>query len=219
LDFVSRATIVSLEDFEQRLNQAIERNAFLESELDDKESLLVSVQRLKDEARDLRQELAVRERQQEVTRKSAPSSPTLDCEKMDSAVQASLSLPATPVGKGSENSFPSPKAIPNGFGTSPLTPSARISALNIVGDLLRKVGALESKLAACRNFAKDQASRKSYISGNVTSGIVNSNGTKYPHPAHTSFFDKGAVNGFDQGPPGLGASRPSSAPGMLPLSI
>ncbi|RMB95050.1 hypothetical protein DUI87_28492 [Hirundo rustica rustica] len=140
LERAKRATIVSLEDFEQRLNQAIERNAFLESELDDKESLLVSVQRLKDEARDLRQELAVRERQQEVTRKSAPSSPTLDCEKMDSAVQASLSLPATPVGKGSENSFPSPKAIPNGFGTSPLTPSARISALNIVGDLLRKVG-------------------------------------------------------------------------------
>ncbi|KAG8128908.1 hypothetical protein E2320_015922, partial [Naja naja] len=29
-----------------------------------------------------------------------------------------------------------------------------------------------------------------------------------------------AVNGFDQGPPpSLGASRPSSAPGMLPLSI
>lgn len=46
-----RATIMSLEDFEQRLNQAIERNAFLESELDEKENLLVSVQRLKDEAR------------------------------------------------------------------------------------------------------------------------------------------------------------------------
>uniref|UniRef100_A0A673VKH2 Nuclear distribution protein nudE-like 1 n=2 Tax=Suricata suricatta TaxID=37032 RepID=A0A673VKH2_SURSU len=111
LERAKRATIVSLEDFEQRLNQAIERNAFLESELDEKESLLVSVQRLKDEARDLRQELAVRERQQEVTRKSAPSSPTLDCEKMDSAVQASLSLPATPVGKGTENTFPSPKGL------------------------------------------------------------------------------------------------------------
>lgn len=49
--FFLRATIVSLENFEQRLNQAIERNAFLESELDEKESLLVSVQRLKDEAR------------------------------------------------------------------------------------------------------------------------------------------------------------------------
>uniref|UniRef100_A0A8C9EDC8 Nuclear distribution protein nudE-like 1 n=1 Tax=Phocoena sinus TaxID=42100 RepID=A0A8C9EDC8_PHOSS len=192
LERAKRATIVSLEDFEQRLNQAIERNAFLESELDEKESLLVSVQRLKDEARDLRQELAVRERQQEVTRKSAPSSPTLDCEKMDSAVQASLSLPATPVGKGTENSFPSPKAIPNGFGTSPLTPSARISALNIVGDLLRKVGALESKLAACRNFAKDQASRKSYISGNVNCGVMNSNGTKFSRSGHTSFFDKGS---------------------------
>uniref|UniRef100_A0A671EI99 Nuclear distribution protein nudE-like 1 n=1 Tax=Rhinolophus ferrumequinum TaxID=59479 RepID=A0A671EI99_RHIFE len=216
LERAKRATIVSLEDFEQRLNQAIERNAFLESELDEKESLLVSVQRLKDEARDLRQELAVRERQQEVTRKSAPSSPTLDCEKMDSAVQASLSLPATPVGKGTENSFPSPKAIPNGFGTSPLTPSARISALNIVGDLLRKVGALESKLAACRNFAKDQASRKSYISGNVNCGVMNSNGTKFSRSGHTSFFDKGAVNGFDPAPPppGLGSSRPSSAPDL-----
>ncbi|RLV90128.1 hypothetical protein DV515_00014542 [Chloebia gouldiae] len=51
--------------------------------------------------------------------------------------------------------------------------------------------ALESKLAACRNFAKDQASRKSYISGNVGSAVMSSSGTKYPHPGHTSFFDKG----------------------------
>ncbi|KAM8947634.1 nuclear distribution protein nudE-like 1 isoform 2-T2 [Pelodytes ibericus] len=220
LERAKRATIVSLEDFEQRLNQAIERNAFLESELDEKESLLVSVQRLKDEARDLRQELAVRERQTDGTRKSAPSSPTLDCEKADSAVQASLSLPATPVGKISDNSFTSPKGIPNGFGTTPLTPSARISALNIVGDLLRKVGALESKLAACRNFAKDQASRKSYVPGNLngsSSSILNNSSAKYSHSAHTSFFDKGAVNGFE--PPGLLGSRPPSPPGLLPLSV
>lgn len=138
---------MSLEDFEGRLNQAIERNAFLESELDEKESLLVSVQRLKDEARgkgkakgnpicpfagnvsgavamcevpveeyfmslilssaDLRQELAVRERTTD--RMSAPSSPTLDIDKIDSAVQASLSLPATPVGKSIENPFINPK--------------------------------------------------------------------------------------------------------------
>lgn len=142
---------MSLENFEQRLNQAIERNAFLESELDEKESLLVSVQRLKDEARgdyslmnssslmcsccslsplkvkiwvflyifvtiifsffififkkDLRQELAVRERQADVTRMSAPSSPTQDNVKMDTAVQASLSLPATPLSKGLDNAF------------------------------------------------------------------------------------------------------------------
>lgn len=46
-----RATIMSLENFEQRMNHVIERNAFLESELDEKENLLESVQRLKDEAR------------------------------------------------------------------------------------------------------------------------------------------------------------------------
>ena len=46
-----RATIMSLEDFELRMNQVIERNAFLENELDEKENLLESVQRLKDEAR------------------------------------------------------------------------------------------------------------------------------------------------------------------------
>ncbi|XP_053565853.1 nuclear distribution protein nudE-like 1 isoform X3 [Bombina bombina] len=218
LERAKRATIVSLEDFEQRLNQAIERNAFLESELDEKESLLVSVQRLKDEARDLRQELAVRERQTDGTRKSAPSSPTLDCEKMDSAVQASLSLPATPVGKISENGFTSPKGIPNGFGTTPLTPSARISALNIVGDLLKKVGALESKLVACRNFAKDQALRKSYVPSNLNNGtILNNSSIKYSHQGHTSFFDKGAVNGYD--PPGVIGSKPPSPPGLIPLSI
>ncbi|KAG7253268.1 hypothetical protein CRUP_001902 [Coryphaenoides rupestris] len=139
LERAKRATIVSLEDFEGRLNQAIERNAFLESELDEKESLLVSVQRLKDEARDLRQELAVRERTPD--RMSAPSSPASD-HKMDTAAQASLSLslPATPVDQAIERPFVGSKGLTNGCGSNALTPSARISALNIVGDLLRKVG-------------------------------------------------------------------------------
>ncbi|XP_042243393.1 nuclear distribution protein nudE-like 1-A [Homarus americanus] len=51
LERAKRATVTSLEDFESRLNLAIERNAFLESELDEKEDLKVTVQRLKDEAR------------------------------------------------------------------------------------------------------------------------------------------------------------------------
>ncbi|KAK7939143.1 hypothetical protein WMY93_002469 [Mugilogobius chulae] len=156
LERAKRATIVSLEDFESRLNQAIERNAFLESELDEKESLLVSVQRLKDEAR----------------------------------------------------------ALSNG--TSTLTPSARISALNIVGDLLRKVGALESKLAACRNFAKDQAARKNYENGS----LINSNATKFSHSLHTTYFDKTNVNGLDPSPlTSMKAPRAVSPPGMLPLSV
>ena len=59
LERAKRSTLASLEDFEGRLNIAIERNAFLESELDEKENLKMVVQRLKDETRDLRQELNV----------------------------------------------------------------------------------------------------------------------------------------------------------------
>ena len=59
LERAKRSTLASLEDFEARLNIAIERNAFLESELDEKENLKMVVQRLKDESRDLRQELKV----------------------------------------------------------------------------------------------------------------------------------------------------------------
>merc|ERR1711997_1301792 len=59
LERAKRSTLASLEDFEARMNATIERNAFLESELDEKESLKVSVQRLKDETRDLRAELRV----------------------------------------------------------------------------------------------------------------------------------------------------------------
>merc|ERR1711974_290496 len=47
LDRVKRSTLASLEDFEGRMNAAIERNAFLESELDEKENLKMAVQRLK----------------------------------------------------------------------------------------------------------------------------------------------------------------------------
>merc|ERR1711887_95670 len=59
LERVKRSTLASLEDFEGRMNAAIERNAFLESELDEKENLKMAVQRLKDETRDLRSELKV----------------------------------------------------------------------------------------------------------------------------------------------------------------
>merc|ERR1712156_560799 len=59
LERAKRSTLASLEDFEGRMNSAIERNAFLESELDEKEALKAAVQRMKDETRDLRSELKV----------------------------------------------------------------------------------------------------------------------------------------------------------------
>ncbi|KAE8579714.1 hypothetical protein XENTR_v10024159 [Xenopus tropicalis] len=161
LERAKRATIMSLEDFEQRLNQAIERNAFLESELDEKENLLESVQRLKDEARDLRQELAVQQKQEKP--KSNMGSP--ETERMDTSVKASVAIPSAPLTplsqRGCASTLTSPlsfrTSLDDGYSGTPLTPCARISALNIVGDLLRKVGALESKLASCRNFVHEQS--------------------------------------------------------------
>ncbi|XP_037319483.2 nuclear distribution protein nudE-like 1-A isoform X1 [Pungitius pungitius] len=215
LERTKRATIVSLETFEQRLNQAIERNAFLESELDEKESLLESVQRLKDEARDMRQELAVRERQSDGTRMSAPGSPTQESEKMETG--ASASLPATPLSLGLDNAFASTPALSNG--NSPLTPSARISALNIVGDLLRKVGALESKLAACRNHAMDQ--KASRACGLDNGNALNANHGGYPQALRASYFDKArTVNGL-KGRTLTAITVPpaASSPGLVPLAV
>ncbi|KAM4820263.1 nuclear distribution protein nudE homolog 1 isoform 3-T3 [Thomomys bottae] len=196
LERAKRATIMSLEDFEQRLNQAIERNAFLESELDEKENLLESVQRLKDEARDLRQELAVQQKQEK------PRTPVAgvagDTERTDTAVQATGFVPTTPVAqRGPASCLNTPGTFRRGLDSShsgtPLTPAARISALNIVGDLLRKVGALESKLASCRNFMYDQ-------SPNRTSGPASGRGSKNrdsgdrrPSSASVPLGDKGEI--------------------------
>ncbi|XP_048761779.1 nuclear distribution protein nudE homolog 1-like [Ostrea edulis] len=157
LERAKRATVVSLEDFEVRLNQAIERNAFLESELDEKETLTETVQRLKDEAKDLRSEL-------NVVQTRPPSSAENLATKEDrnsNAIHVPIrkkqdSMEENSINDKSSLSTPPNRGIPMRSSTStPLTPSARISALNIVGDLLRKVGALESKLASCRNFVKD----------------------------------------------------------------
>nr|XP_057920753.1 nuclear distribution protein nudE homolog 1-like [Doryrhamphus excisus]XP_057920764.1 nuclear distribution protein nudE homolog 1-like [Doryrhamphus excisus] len=151
LERTKRATIMSLEDFEQRMNQVIERNAFLESELDEKENLLESVQRLKDEARDLRQELAVRQKERRPSSSLGKDSdrPDLQC--------PSSSIPVTPSKPLGSFATPPASSIRRGDGLTgtPLTTSARISALNIVGELLRKVGNLESKLALCRDFVYD----------------------------------------------------------------
>lgn len=83
LERAKRSTVCSLEDFEARLNKAIERNAFLESELDEKQELSAVVQRMKDEARDLRQEIVIRDKQDEKKVKTEPSLP---------------STPVTPIG-------------------------------------------------------------------------------------------------------------------------
>ncbi|XP_054991715.1 nuclear distribution protein nudE homolog 1 isoform X1 [Sorex araneus] len=223
LERAKRATIMSLEDFEQRLNQAIERNAFLESELDEKENLLESVQRLKDEARDLRQELAVQQKQ-EKPRTPMPGSG--EAERTDSAVQATGSVPSTPTAhRGPSSNLNTPTTFRRGLEDSasgtPLTPAARISALNIVGDLLRKVGALESKLASCRNFVYDQSPGRA--GGSPASGRVNKprDGDRRPGSASVPLGDKGSGNRLEFGklPAHLASPSPAPAPGVVKMLL
>lgn len=156
LERAKRSTLASLEDFEGRLNTAIERNAFLESELDEKESLKAAVQRMKDETRDLRSELKV------LTESNSPDNDKsllqMQMERNNNGKSSPDSKKhAAEVSNREKDILDTP---PSSSKSSPrhnntLTPSARLSALNIVGDLLRKVGALELKLSSCRNIVKE----------------------------------------------------------------
>jgi hypothetical protein len=203
LERAKRCTIASLEDFESRMNKAIERNAFLESELDEKESLKDAVQRMKDETRDLKSELRSQapprhslsmqnsfnggsimaapdndkdgcganggvEGAKRLHRRSTADSNKFaaDCESKSESGSVMDTPPAS--------SKSSPKTGQLGPSGQPMTPSARISALNIVGDLLRKVGALEVKLMSCRNIVKENStspSANSSVSGDTTPDV------------------------------------------------
>jgi len=134
LERTKRAALSSLEDFESRLNLAIERNAFLENELDDKDALSAAVQRLKDETRDLKSELGKDKRLSIPNGVSHSEEPDNDKAAFDSNKCVSVDI-FTQTANASGSPLRTSAGQLNG-----LTPSARISALNIVGDLLRKVG-------------------------------------------------------------------------------
>ncbi|CAG8603934.1 9899_t:CDS:2 [Ambispora leptoticha] len=65
LERTERAAQSSLMDLESKYNKAIERNVLLENELEGKNQLIVQVQRLKDELRDINIEMAILKNQQE----------------------------------------------------------------------------------------------------------------------------------------------------------
>lgn len=136
----------SVSCIETLLNQAYERNAVLESEVDEIENLRVKLQRATDEARDLKQELKVMEKVP-VHKKEDDS--TNENQLTNGHISNTT---RTQVEIETQTSLMSPqKREING---NAMTPSSRVSAINLVGDLLRKVGALESKLASCRGTVR-----------------------------------------------------------------
>jgi len=62
LEQTNRCAMFSLGEFEAKMNEALEQNAILHSEMEAKDDLAETVQRLRDETRDLKQELAVRQK-------------------------------------------------------------------------------------------------------------------------------------------------------------
>lgn len=179
LERAQRALAASLEDFESKFNEQIEKNVFLECELGEKSELEIMIQRLKDEVRDLKQELQIQEqRSAEIAnshhhryprRTGSINSPVVTVGPTTTSVtsttttapcvmnnnvlsKANLKKTMIPVPALSPTSPTSNGKDILGRSTQIMNSSTRVSALNIVSDLLRKVGALESKLAACRNL-------------------------------------------------------------------
>ncbi|XP_026488207.1 nuclear distribution protein nudE-like 1 isoform X1 [Vanessa tameamea] len=132
----------SVSCIETLLNQAYERNAVLESEVDEMENLRVRLQRATDEARDLKQELKVIEKIP-ISKKEDSSTNENICNGLSTRSQVEIET---------QTSITSPRREVNG---NAMTPSSRVSAINIVGDLLRKVG-LERFL--CRECGKVKCS-------------------------------------------------------------
>ncbi|XP_065210282.1 nuclear distribution protein nudE homolog 1 isoform X2 [Planococcus citri] len=155
LERSQRVTYESLAEFELKLNSAIERNVLLESELDEKENLKATVQRLKDETRDLRQEIQVREKELRPDNDKATATRRCSSFRVSSSTPPSNDIPSKRTPLSSDPSKPHTHIKSLSGGHSVLTTPTRVSAMNIVGDLLRKVGALESKLASCRMSPAD----------------------------------------------------------------
>lgn len=201
LERAKRALHASLDDFEKKLNHQIEKNVLLENELGEKEQLEEIIQRLKDEARDLKQELVVQ--QQTSTSALASYDVVADDEvqqqerkKSSEQIKSCLRPNSLYYGGTEKNGSSNHSAAPGkllvnqlsnadqlaGAGQtssrtgsdlpncSLLSPSTRISVLNIVSDLLRKVGALESRLnqTSCKGNSQLNA-----VSSPIKNGHLN----------------------------------------------
>lgn len=169
----------SYEQSQELLQLEMERNAMLETDVCEKANLHELVQRLRDEKRDLKSEIEVREKltkretaKEAIKEDAAPRDleSRLDVDGVNGA--ASTRRPLITSSSSLATTHPTAHSISTSTATtSSSSPSpsmssihstsssqSRLSALSIVGDLLRKVGALETKLASCRTFVRDNQS-------------------------------------------------------------
>ncbi|XP_011876513.1 PREDICTED: nuclear distribution protein nudE-like 1-A isoform X1 [Vollenhovia emeryi] len=164
LERAHRINRVTEEEIEAKFNLAIEKNALLESELDEKEGLKVIVQRLMDEVRDLKQEIQVHERHHADNNKSAERVRSIvDSNKLQAELESnSPASQIVPQTIPQNNTTTSPIKIGHGMvggvignnnnNSQPLPPCTRILAMNMIGDLMRKVGLDRWVCMGCRRI-------------------------------------------------------------------
>lgn len=148
LERAERVVAESVAAVEASLNMAIERNAILESEVDEKETLKVKLQRLVDETRDLKQELQVKERMPDNERVLQngidPNRPPNALSAIDSnRLRVEMETQTSPLKRDI-------LAATGDYSGDAAARPARVMALNLVNEILRKIGKLESKIAAHR---------------------------------------------------------------------
>ncbi|CAF3290366.1 unnamed protein product [Rotaria socialis] len=101
LERSKRTLLDSLSTFETQLNRALEQNALLENELDEKQQLTETVQRLRDETRDLREELDVlhktnTEKTMNAMNAPAKGTPIVNSSRMKSILSEAAASGTTP---------------------------------------------------------------------------------------------------------------------------
>jgi nuclear distribution protein NudE len=162
LERTSRCAMFSLNEFETKLNEALEHNAILESELDEKEQLVIDVQRLRDESRDLKQELAARQKKDQLkhtnliasTLSTVPTQPIPTTSATTTTTNANCnSNQQLPIQQdecvNTKSTIEQPQStsilqLKDSNTQNPTKEFKRISCLNYVNDLLRKITVSDS---------------------------------------------------------------------------
>ncbi|RIA80867.1 hypothetical protein C1645_837933 [Glomus cerebriforme] len=132
LERTERAAKSSLLDLENKYNKAIERNVILENELEGKNNLIVQVQRLKDELKDVSIELAILKNKQDG--EFGPPQPS--------------SEPVSP-----PKEYPQPKAsqVENMVTDKP-TIDQNSNTVKMVQEMVGRVKSIEARLVSCRSL-------------------------------------------------------------------
>ncbi|CAF0817307.1 unnamed protein product [Rotaria sp. Silwood1] len=95
LERSKRTLLDSLSTFETKLNRALEQNALLENELDEKEQLTETVQRLRDETRELREELDVLHKTNKEKTINSSETPIVNSNRMKSILSEAAATNST----------------------------------------------------------------------------------------------------------------------------